>query len=1008
MADYNLGTARGVIELTYKDDGTKAASGGLRGVGDSATLGGKAVSLLEKGVAVAGAGIVAGFAVAVNSAANFSSKMSEIKAVSGGTADQMSAVSAKALQLGKDTVFSAGGAADAMIELAKAGVPLPDILNGAADATVALAAAGGVDLPEAATIASNAMNEFGLTAGQMPHIADLIAGAANASAISVSDFGEALAYVGPVAKTAGVSISDTATAIAILGNQGIKGSSAGTALRSIISQLSPTTKIATAQFKQLGLITKDGTNVFYTATGALKPMNEVIGLLHDKTKNLSAQQKITFSKKAFGLEDLAAVSILSGQTGASFDVMTAAIAKTKAADVAKTKMDNLKGSVEQLKGSAETLAITAGLALQPALKGAADSANGMVGGLIVAAGHIPDLIVNVEALAKKFGEYAIHIAKVLDLQGTLSGVIQTVTSVVSILWQVFQQLLPTLKVIATIVGVALVVAFRAASAIMQAIGAVLNFVSNHLVAVERVLLGLVAVASPALIIMGGLFIWLGIQSVISAAKQVAAWATSSAGSVKSAATMLLNSYKMVGSWIAMGAQAVASAAMVVWGWVTSGAAAIASAIRTAAAWAMQTAAAIAGKIVQIASLVLMAAQWLIAGAVALLGAAQVALAWLIALGPIAIVIAVIVALGILIATHFQQFLAIITAVWNAIKDATVAVWNAVVDFITTVFTAIWDFVSGWIDTFLAGITALWNGIKDVTSAVWNAIKTAITAVWNAIVWFVTTEVNGVKDIISAVWNAIKSVTSSVWNAISGAVSAVMNAISSVVSSVTGAVKGAITGAWNAVSSATSSIWNGLKSIVTGAINSVMDAINGIKSKVTGAFSGAIGWLLGVGGDIIRGLVNGITNMAGAAADAAKSVVSGAINGAKHLLHLGSPSKVFVEMGVNTVQGYVKGMDDTRNSAVLSTARLVNAVVKASQFAKLTAGQAAAMASPMAAAAPTPIPAGWTANASTPAKAPVVNLEARVFVGDTELKDIVGTEVGATLAPLSRITQSGGF
>ena len=126
MANYDLGKATGTIEIRYQDKGTKQAKDDLEGVEKSAKKAGITSGQLATGMAKGGAVIAAGLAVAVNSAANFEQRLSAIKAVSGSTAAEMEKVRAKALQIGKDTSFSATEAAQAMEELSK------PLLNGAA------------------------------------------------------------------------------------------------------------------------------------------------------------------------------------------------------------------------------------------------------------------------------------------------------------------------------------------------------------------------------------------------------------------------------------------------------------------------------------------------------------------------------------------------------------------------------------------------------------------------------------------------------------------------------------------------------------------------------------------------------------------------------------------------------------------------------------------------------------------------------------------------------------
>ena len=157
---YDIGTARGVIEMDYNGRGVTQAEADLQGLEKTGGRTGTSMNKVAKGMATGGLIIAAGLAVGVNAAANFEQRLSAIQAVSGATASEMDALSDKALQLGADTSFSAGESAQAMEELVKAGLSVEDVLNGAADATVSLAAAGEIALPEAATIASKFPREM--------------------------------------------------------------------------------------------------------------------------------------------------------------------------------------------------------------------------------------------------------------------------------------------------------------------------------------------------------------------------------------------------------------------------------------------------------------------------------------------------------------------------------------------------------------------------------------------------------------------------------------------------------------------------------------------------------------------------------------------------------------------------------------------------------------------------------------------------------------------------------
>jgi TP901 family phage tail tape measure protein len=369
---YDIGTARGVIEMEYNGRGVTAAEQDLAALEKKGMTTKAAFGKVGLVAGVAGTAIAAGLGVAVNAAANFEQRMSAVEAVSGASADQMDKLSAKALQLGKDTSFSATEGAQAIEELVKAGLSVEDVLNGAADATVNLAAAGEIALPEAATIASNAMNQFNLAAEDMVSVADSIAGAANASAIDVGDFGQSLQQVGAVANLAGVSFEDTATAIALLGNAGIKGSDAGTSLKSMFQRLQPTTEKQANLMKELGLLTEDGANKFYDAAGNMKSLSDVSGVLQNSLKGMSKQQKQAALNTLFGSDAIRAAAILANNGSKGFDKMAKSMGKVSAADVAAKRLDNFKGSMEQLKGSLETLGIQLGTILLPFIRQVVD------------------------------------------------------------------------------------------------------------------------------------------------------------------------------------------------------------------------------------------------------------------------------------------------------------------------------------------------------------------------------------------------------------------------------------------------------------------------------------------------------------------------------------------------------------------------------------------------------------------------------------------------------------
>lgn len=382
MADYDLGTARGRIEIDASgaEEGVDRSSRAIKGF--QGGLDSAANSMVRVGGVMTGVGVaaVAGFGLAVNAAANFEQRMSAISAVTGATGEDLEKLRQLALKLGADTKFSAGEAALALEELGKAGIPLPDILSGAAKAVTDLAAAGEVALPRAAEITANAMNAFGIAGSDAARIADVFAAAANTSAADVEELGQSLQQVSAVAKIVGLSFEDTITALSMFADVGLKGSDAGTSLKTALLNLQPTTDKQKALFDQLGITTDGLNNKFFDQQGRLRSLAEVQKVLQDATAGMTQQQKLATLEQIGGTDAIRALSILTETSAERLGQYTEALQSNgQAGRTAAARMDNLKGSMEQLKGSVETAFIRIGQLGQGPVRQVVDFLNDLVG-----------------------------------------------------------------------------------------------------------------------------------------------------------------------------------------------------------------------------------------------------------------------------------------------------------------------------------------------------------------------------------------------------------------------------------------------------------------------------------------------------------------------------------------------------------------------------------------------------------------------------------------------------
>jgi TP901 family phage tail tape measure protein len=359
----NLGSASGEIRID-----TAAAERNVRQlqgtVGTFASTSDSAFRRIATGVGLltASGAIASIFTGGVSAAADFEAQVSAIGAVASATGTELDQLRQLALDLGKETVFSASQAAQAIEELAKAGVPVADILNGAADGATALAAAAGVSLPNAAIVMANAINVFGIEADQAVRVADTFAAAANKSAANVEELAISLSQSGLVADQFGLSIEDTVGALSLFADQGLKGSDAGTSLRTALLRMLTPIGEGANKIEELGLNFRDANGEFIGLAGAAEELRAKLSLL-------SPAQRDAALTAIFGQDAIRVGAILYSEGGEAVREYTAAVSETGAAQkAAEQRLNNFNGALERLRGSIETASIIIGSALLPALK----------------------------------------------------------------------------------------------------------------------------------------------------------------------------------------------------------------------------------------------------------------------------------------------------------------------------------------------------------------------------------------------------------------------------------------------------------------------------------------------------------------------------------------------------------------------------------------------------------------------------------------------------------------
>jgi TP901 family phage tail tape measure protein len=321
---------------------------------------------------IAGTALAAGVGLAVTRFAEFDAQMSNVNAVMRETDAVMGMLRDAALEAGESTVYSATEAAQAIEELAKAGISARDILNGGLDGALSLAAAGAISVADAAEIAALAMQQFGLSGDQIPHVADLLAAAAGKSLGSVSDLGMALQQSGLVLNQFGISIEEGTGALAAFASAGLIGSDAGTSLKTMLLHLAAPSKEAAGIMEDLGINA-------YNANGEFVGLRNLAGQLQSRMQGLTQAQRDAALATIFGTDAVRAANVLYTEGSTGIQNWTSSVNDAGyASEVAAARLDNLQGDLKTLQSTLDTALIQSGSGANDVLRSMTQAATGAV------------------------------------------------------------------------------------------------------------------------------------------------------------------------------------------------------------------------------------------------------------------------------------------------------------------------------------------------------------------------------------------------------------------------------------------------------------------------------------------------------------------------------------------------------------------------------------------------------------------------------------------------------
>ncbi|MGI6256599.1 MAG: phage tail tape measure protein [Anaerovoracaceae bacterium] len=781
-------------------------------VGNSISGAGKKMMPLT--LAIGGLG-----AASLKTTADFDTAMSKVSAISGATGEEFDKLRAKAREMGSKTKFSATEAAEGFNYMAMAGWKTEDMLDGI-EGIMNLAAASGEGLATTSDIVTDALTAFGLEAKDAGHFADILASASSNANTNVSMMGETFKYCAPIAGALGFSAEDTAEAIGLMANAGIKSTQAGTALRTIMNNLS---KDFTISGKNIGEVTIATTN----ADGSMRSLSDILSDCRGAFDGLTESEKAQVAQQLVGKNAMSGFLALMNAAPEDVEKLQNAIANCDGAslEMAATMQDNLGGQLTILKSQLQELAISFGDILMPVVR--------------AIVGKVQAFIDKLNGMSEGQKKAVLSLLLFVASIGPVLVIVGTLISKIGIAMQAYAKLGKSIMLVSSKVG--------GFSGLMGKVGAAIGGISAPVVAVVAIIGTLVA----AFVYLWKtnenfrnsiLATWQKIKDVISKFAQGIVDRVNALGfDFKSVADMMKAVWqqfcKILAPLFEGAFKIIATVLETVLGVIT-GILDVFIGIFTGN-WSQ-----VWQGVKEIFSSIWNGIKGvLVAAFTAIKDVTNVVLGWF--------------------GTSWSQ-------IWTGIKDFFTGIWNGIVSF----FTGIWNTMKNIVQTalMLIGsiisaavqiitlpfrfiwenckgiIIAAWNAIKGVVTTVLNAIKTFITTVmnaiktvfftiWNAIKTRVTTVVNAIKTVVTTVFNAIKTVASTIWNGIKSVISTVVGAIKSKVSSVFNSVKSSVSSVFNGIKSVASSVWNGIKNAIVTPITAAKDKVKGIIDKIKGFFSG---------------------------------------------------------------------------------------------------------------------------------------------------------------------------
>ncbi|MCG2384856.1 phage tail tape measure protein [Staphylococcus epidermidis] len=792
----------------------------IKSIGDSMKSVGRSMSMYVT------APIAAGFGAAMKKSIDFDDTMRKVKATSGATGDEFNQLRTKALQMGRDTKFTASESAEAMNYMALAGWDTKQMISGIGG-VMNLAAASGEDLATVSDIVTDNLTAFGMKAKDSTHFADVMAQTSSKANTDVRGLGEAFKYAAPVAGALGYTVEDTSIAIGLMSNAGIKGEKAGTALRTMFTNLAKPTKAMKDKMDELGISITD-------SNGEMLPMRDVMDQLRTKMGGLSKDQQAAAASTIFGKEAMSGALAVINASDEDYKKLTKSIDGSSGASkrMANEMEGGIGGAMRKMKSAIESLAISLGDALAPMLY---------------------KIATWVTKLASKFSNLPSGVQKTIAVVGLLAAAIGP-------LLMVFGVMVSTIGSAMTVLG-PLMTSIKTLSFITRAWGAATAFTNTILgVAKGQIALQTVLTGKYSIVTKGAALATKGLGLAIRFMTGPVGIVITAIGLLVAGLIHLWKTNSSFRNSVITAWNAIKNSAVTIFGFIKTFIVAIWNAIKasTIAVWnGIKTVAVATWNGIKLAILhPIRTLKTILSTIWNAMKNSAIKIWTALKNGVIAII---------------KAYVAQVKFNINLIKRIVVTIFNAIKNFSIKVWTALKNGVLGIVRTLRKGVLSVFNALKKGVSAIFNAIKNATVRIWTAMK---NTVINRAKALWSGVkntWNALKKGTIGIFKAVGSFMSSKWNSIKKGTVNKAKALWSGVKGAWgslkkgthntmNAVGGFMSKKWNGIKSTTVSIVNSMKSKVMGTMNQMRDGIKTVTGKIGNLFGGMVKGVKKGLNKL----------------------------------------------------------------------------------------------------------------------------------------------------